>query len=67
MIELWKYIDGYKGMYAVSTMVRVKSFYIPTSKGYKKRKVPLMTPKKDRYLQVGIRKDGKKSFFLFIG
>lgn len=56
MIEVWKDIDGYEGLYQVSTLGNVKSLG-----NNKTRKEKILQPKlrKDGYLAVGLHKEGK--------
>jgi hypothetical protein len=68
MIELWKDIQGYEGLYQVSNLGRVKSLpkYVKTGKGGKgKRYIPenLLTPckKENNYFFVALAKDGIKN------
>lgn len=71
MIEIWKSIKGYEGLYEVSNHGKVRSIdkvveYAwrgQTKKAAKKGKV--LTPvKRDEYLGVSLSKEGKRKSFL---
>lgn len=47
MVEIWKQIDEYDGMYEISTLGRVKSFKAKTEK--------ILIPTKDRYGYFSVR------------
>lgn len=63
MIEEWKDIPGYEGMYAVSNLGRVKSLPRTTEKG-RKWAGGLMTgsPNKNGHLQVGLYKNKRTKY-----
>ena len=56
--EIWRPIDGFEGLYEVSNLGRVKSLWFCREK--------ILKPKKRRngYLQVGLRRNGKRKTFL---
>lgn len=57
MKEIWRDIEGFCGCYQVSNMGRVKSL--------KFGKERILKAKKDYgYLRIGLRKDGKKNFYM---
>ena len=55
--EQWKPIEGFEGLYEISNLGRIKSFW------YGKEKI--LKPKKDKdgYLVVCLYRDGKQKFF----
>lgn len=55
MKEIWRDIEGYEG-YQVSNLGRVKSL--------KFGKEQILKVKKDRYLRIGLCKDGKQKFYM---
>lgn len=57
MVEIWKDIKGYKGLYQVSNLGRVKSFY------FKKEKI-LKLRFTGRYYQAILTKNGKQKSYL---
>lgn len=57
MEELWKNIKGYEGLYQISSLGRVKSFY--------KNKILKPRVKENNYLIVSLYKEGKdKKFYI---
>lgn len=59
MIETWKDIIGYEGLYKVSDWGRIKSLY-----NYKRNGTDILKPKIKRgYYQIGLRKNGKRKWF----
>ena len=66
--EEWRDIEGYTGLYQVSTWGRVKSLERMkwNGKGYHKIPEKILKPskKKDSYLQVKLHKDGKVKQYL---
>lgn len=61
MIEIWKPIEGYEGLYEVSNLGRVRSTGNCNAKGYK-GKIKILKPSKqgNGYLIVSLCKDNKK-------
>ena len=60
MKEIWKDIEGYKGLYQVSNLGRVKSL---NYKRTGKEKILIYTKQKNGYIYIGLCKDGiVKSF-----
>lgn len=58
MIEIWKGIEGYEGLYQVSNLGNVKSLGNGNSNNSKER---ILKPKKTSgYLYVGLSKEGKR-------
>lgn len=57
MIEIWKDVKGYEGLYKVSNKGNIKSFY--------KSKTRILKPSKDKdgYLRIDLYKDGKSKTF----
>jgi len=55
--EIWAWVDGYEGLYQVSTFGRIKSFY--------KNKIKIRRPTLSTggYLQVGLHKKGDSKTF----
>lgn len=68
MKEVWRDIIGYKGIYQVSNLGRVKSLpkvHRTGNNGYRNRKEYLLSDKANtRYLTVGLRKNGKQKHIL---
>lgn len=65
MMEIWKDIDGYVGIYQVSNIGNVRSLQREEFKcrqGYRVRKGRELKPTQDEkgYLMVGLNKDGKR-------
>ena len=58
MIEIWKEIQDYEGLYEVSNLGRVKS--LPKAR-YKIPKETILTPRKHPYKFVNLSKDSKVS------
>ena len=58
MIEIWKEIQDYEGLYEVSNLGRVKS--LPKAR-YKRPKEIILTPRKHPYKFVNLSKDSKVS------
>ena len=56
MEEIWKDINGYEGLYQISNLGRVKSFY----SGYVKILKLKIT---NGYYRIGLRKNGKRKFY----
>lgn len=56
MVEIWSDIEGFGGCYQVSNFGRVKSL--------KFGKEQILKVKKDRYLRIGLCKDGKQKFYM---
>ena len=55
MIETWKDIPNYEGLYQVSNLGRIKS-------NYNYRKGNILTPRlKKGYYAIGLRKNGKRN------
>lgn len=68
MAELWKPIQGYEGIYAVSNLGRVKSLERTTSGKYgtprqQKERILAQTLRQDGYLTVNLCKDLKQKCF----
>ena len=59
--EIWKDIEGYEGMYKVSSEGRVKSLNRINNAGHKLKGKILKTPTSSRYLVVVLSKDGKST------
>ena len=57
IIEIWKPVDGYEGLYEVSNLGRVKSLK------YGNEKVLKPVKDKDGYLVVSLYRDGKRKMF----
>lgn len=58
MIEIWKDIDGYEGLYQVSNLGRVKSLYDGRHKIFREK---ILKPQKNKgYLFIGFHKNGQK-------
>lgn len=57
--EIWKDIEGYEGLYEISSFGRVKSY-----NGYGHAKKILLKPGKCRYYNVILSKNGEKKSFL---
>ena len=57
MLELWKPIAGYEGLYEVSSLGNIASLNYAGKKGIRKNMVP--GADKDGYLQVALSKNGK--------
>ena len=57
IIEKWKPVEGFEGLYEVSSLGRVKSFWFGKER--------IMKPQKDKdgYLFVYLCRDGKRKFF----
>lgn len=60
MEEVWKDIEGYEGLYQISNLGNVKGIKRKGSSGCKLR--PAL--RKDGYMQVSLRKEGKDSSYL---
>lgn len=60
MVEKWKPIKGYEGLYEISNLGRVKSYHI--TRGTKER---ILKPRyvKDNYLMIALYKDGTRKNF----
>lgn len=59
MTEIWKDIKNYEGLYQVSNLGRIRSFY-----NYKRNGNNILTPQIKRgYYQVGLRKDKKRKWY----
>lgn len=56
IIEIWKPVEGFEGLYEISNLGRVKSL----------SRKKILKPMKDKkgYLQVGLWRDGKRKAFL---
>lgn len=69
--EVWRNINGYEGLYQVSTLGRVKSLdrkikHIKNGKDYftiQKGKLKALRPGDDGYLDVGLYKNNKAKFY----
>ena len=61
MIEIWKDIEGYEGLYQVSNLGRVKSLNY-----HREHREKIMKPKlrNNGYLEVGLRKEKKSKYIL---
>lgn len=58
MEETWKDIPNYEGLYQVSNLGRIKSFY-----NYKRDGTNILKPRLKRgYYTIGLRKNGKRSW-----
>jgi hypothetical protein len=73
MIEIWKDIQGYEGLYQISNLGNVKSLSREWKVGYGgigRNKTKILTPRLDRskkgryYLRIKISKNGKEKIFL---
>ena len=69
MQEIWKDIVGYKGLYQISNKGRVKSLERYSYKGNRsiqklKGRILKASIRKDNYLTVVLRKDGKSTSYL---
>lgn len=65
MVEIWKDIQNYEGMYQVSNLGRIKSLSRYDALGRhvnEKILTPIEKPKK-QYLIIGLKKDGKREWF----
>lgn len=59
MTEIWKDVKNYEGLYQVSNLGRIRSFY-----NYKRNGNNILTPQIKRgYYQVGLRKDKKRKWY----
>jgi hypothetical protein len=61
-MEIWKDIEGYEGLYQVSNLGNIKAL----GNGGSNSKERILNPQKNNkcYLQVGLRKQGKRKFYL---
>lgn len=64
MIEIWKNIVGYEGLYQVSNFGRVKSLPRNTPAGMRGGKILNIEKSKNGYLRVNLWKNGKAKHFL---
>ena len=59
MIEIWKDIKDYEGLYQISNLGRIKSLY-----NYRRDGTNILKPKiKHGYYQIGLRKNGIRKFY----
>lgn len=60
MKEIWKDVPDYEGLYQVSNLGRIKSLY-----NYKRNGTNILIPRIKRgYYTIGLRKNGKRKWFL---
>lgn len=62
-METWKDIQGYEGIYQISSYGQVRSLDRFDGIRYRKGQLIALAMKKNGYLQVGLRKDGKRKWF----
>lgn len=58
LVEQWRPIEGYDGLYEVSNLGKVRSFK------WGREKILRPVPDKKGYLRVGLRKEGKQKWFM---
>lgn len=61
IVEEWRPICGYEGLYQVSNLGRVKS--LKNNKGIYREKILIIGKNKDGYLQINLCKEGKMKTF----